>query len=257
MSEITRVSGSARRVLSGSIVAAGVCLLASNAMASTYNGNGGTGFGGTVGNGSLTVTDAGAGALAFTFTPSGTFNGNDLVLYLDTKAGGVNDNSTLTDTADGGRTAISGLNGSGHALVTFAPGFGADYAISLEPTFAGIFNLSTPSNFGFVGSGGLSGSGTGPFTFSVNRSDIGLGPTAGFSFEGTFISTSAYRSNETIGTSATVPGSVGDTPNAGFGGTQTFATANTFAATPEPTGLAAIGATMALGLLRRGRRSIA
>ena len=43
-----------------------------------------------------------------------------------TVAGGVGDNSTLTDVADGGRRAISGLSDSGRSLVTLPAGFGAD-----------------------------------------------------------------------------------------------------------------------------------
>lgn len=194
----------------------------------TYNGNGVSGFGGPVGNGVLTVTDN-ATTINFSFTAGTLFSSNDLVIYLDTKTGGVANTSTLTDNADGGRTAISGLSGSGRTLVNFAAGFNADYAISFEPgSFAGLFDLSTPSNFGFVASAGLAGSGTGPFTFSIAKSDVGLSSAAPFTFIGTLISTSGYRSNETIGTSVTVPGSVGDTPNGGFTGTQTFSTFNTY-----------------------------
>lgn len=195
----------------------------------TYNGNGGAGFGGTVGNGALTLSYSG-GTVSGSFAPSGTFGGNALVLYLGTGAPGITDTSTLTDTQDGGRTAISGLNNtSGRTTATFAPGFTPSYAISLEPgVFGGLFNLSTPANFGFVNSVNLAGSGTGPFTFSFQVSDLGLSPTASnnIDFVGTLISTTAFRSNETIGTSVTVPGTAGDAPNAGFTGTQTFSTFN-------------------------------
>jgi hypothetical protein len=225
----------------------------------TYQGNGASGFGtgGAIGNSVLTVSDSGSGIINFSLATGVPFTSNDLVLYIDSKAGGVNNNSTFTDNGDGGRTAVSGYNASNNppsrALVTFPAGFGADFAVSLEPNvFAGLFNLSTPSNFGFVASANLSGSGSGPFTFSLNRSDLGLGPTDPFSFVGTLISTSAYRSNETIGTSVTTPGSTGDTPNAGFTGTQTFATGNTFAV-PEPKGIVIVGLVAATGLLRRRR----
>jgi hypothetical protein len=222
----------------------------------TYTGNGGMGFGGPIGTGSLTVNDAGGGILNFSLSTGVPFSGNSLVLYLDTKPGGVNDTSTLNDTADGGRTAISGANNSSNpptrTLATFPTGFGADYALSVEPgVFGGLFNLSTPANFGFVASANLAGSGSGPFTFSVNRSDIGLGATDAFSFVGTLISTSAFRSNETIGPSVTTPGTAGDAPNAGFNGTQVFSTANTFAV-PEPSAVA-VGALGAVGLLSRRR----
>src|SRR5439155_9520510 len=74
------------------------------AHATAYPGNGGTGFGGPVGNGTLTVTDNGSGTINFSFVPGTSFSGNALVLYVDTKSGGVNNTSTLTDHSDGGRT---------------------------------------------------------------------------------------------------------------------------------------------------------
>lgn len=232
---------------------------AAGAATQTYQGNGGAGFGGAIGNSVLTVSDSGSGIINFSLATGVPFSGNDLVLYIDSKSGGVNNTSTFTDNGDGGREAVSGYNASNtpasRALVTFPTGFGADYALSIEPgVFGGLFDLSTPTNFNFVASANLNGSGSGPFTFSVNRTDLGLSPTAPFSFVGTLVSTTAYRSNETIGTSVTTPGSPGDTPNGGFTGTQTFATADTFAV-PEPSAIAFVGLTAA-GLLRRRRQSI-
>lgn len=239
-----------------------VCALAglstaANAAPQTYPGNGGGGFGGPVGNGTLTVSDSGSGIINFSLATGVPFSGNDLVIYIDSKPGGASDNSTFTDNGDGGRTAVSGYNNSNtppsRALVTFPVGFGADFALSVEPgVFAGLFDLSTPSNFNFISSANLAGSGTGPFTFSVTRAQLGLGATDPFSFVGTLISTTAYRSNETIGTSVTTPGTPGDAPNAGFTGTQFFATADTFAV-PEPTGIVVVGLLGAVGLLRRRR----
>lgn len=224
--------------------------MAGIAGATTYSGNGATGFGGPIGNGSLTVTDDGAGNINFSLTTGSTFNSNDLVLYLDTQPGGAASNATFTDNGDGGRTAISGANNGNpsRSLVTFAPGFLADKAISLEPgVFAGLFDLSTPSSFGFIAGGGLAGSGTGPFTFSYKRSDLGLAPKQAFSFEGTLISTSAFRSNETIGASVTDP----LTGNPGFDGTLTFTSANTFTA-PVPVPAAAWGGLALIGLIGAG-----
>jgi hypothetical protein len=230
-------------------------LMTGAAGATTYVGNGGTGFGGPVGTGSLTVTDDGAGKINFSLSTGVPFNGNDLVLYLDTRPGGVADNSTFKDNGDGGRTAISGANNSNssRSLVTFAPGFLADEAISVEPNvFAGLFDLSNPSNFTFLASGNLSGSGTGPFTFSFSRAALGLGPTQSFSFEGTLISTTAYRSNETIGTSTTTPGDAAAAPNGGFNGSTTFSTANTFSV-PEPNAIVLVGLAGLGPCRRRGR----
>ena len=227
-----------------------------------YNGNGAAGFGGPIGDSTLNLSyDTATGVVSGSLTTGVNFSGNALVLYLDTVSGGINNTSTLADAADGGRTAISGLNGDGRTQVNFAPGFGADFAISLEPgVFGGLFNLSTPSNFGFVGSVGLAGGGTGPFTFSFNVSQVGLSSAspATFSFVGSLISTTAYRSNETIGTSVTVPGTPGDTPNAGFTGSQTFANSNTFTtfvAAPEPGSFALAGLALVPGAIVLRRRT--
>lgn len=228
---------------------------ASLASAAVYSGNGATGFGGGVGNSTTTVTDDGAN-IDFSIATTG-FSGNALILYVDSVAGGVNDTSTFTDTADGGRTAISGFNSGNpsRTLATFPVGFGADYAITVEPgVFSGVFDLSTPANFGYLGSNNIAG--TGPVTFSVSKAALGL-PTSGdysFSFVGTLISTTAYRSNETIGASVTVP-DTGAAPNGGFNGTQVFATGNTFAVTsaslPEPSAM--VLGLPALAVLRRRR----
>jgi hypothetical protein len=234
-------------LVASSLLAVG--LLANTALAATFTGNGATGFGGPIGTGSITVTETTPGTLNFALTTGNAFSGNALILYFDTKAGGVSSTSTLTDNADGGRTAISGLSGSGRTLANFPVGFTADYAATVEPgVFGGLFDINnTPGNFGFVASGGLSGSGT-SFNFSYTRAQLGLSATAPFSFVGSLISTSGYRSNETFGTSVTTPGSLGDTPNAGFTGTTTFATANVV---PEP---ATLGTLAAVGLAALRRR---
>jgi len=233
-----------------------VAALAASASATVYNGNGLSGFGGPIGNGALTVVDNGSN-VDFSLTAGTNFSGNVLVLYVDSVAGGNNSSSTFTDTADPGRTAISGLSGNGRTLVTFPSLFGADYAITLEPgIFSGTFGLSNPSNFQFLQGNNLAGSGAGPFTFSVAKTTLGL-PTSGaysFNFVGTLISPTAYRSNETIGLSVTIPGNVGDTPNAGFTGTQTFSTGNNFAvAVPESSAVCVLAALGMAALIIKQR----
>lgn len=242
--------------------------LAAHAQTSqTYNGNGLTGFGGVLGNGSLTVSStqssATDGNITFTFNPSGTFNNNDVVLYIDSVAGGLSDTSSLVDNGDPAREAISGYNanntnvtpnGPTRTQVNFAQGFGADYAISFQNNAAiGVFSVPSPGNnfLNFVT--GQTPTNGGPYTVTVTDAQLGLTPGGTFSFVGTLIDpNAAYRSNETLGTSVTTPGTAGDTPNAGFTGTQTFSNSNTFttdapAAAPEPSSLIVLG-IMGLGL---------
>ena len=249
------------KMRAGLALAGATLVLSQAASAATYSGNGGTGFGGPIGGSTLTVTDGGA-TINFSLATSG-FGGNGLAIYLDTVAGGATSTSSFTDNADGGRTVLSGNGGgNGKSNAIFASGFGADYGISVEPDnggsgaagngFAGIFNLSTPANFGFVASGGLSPTASTTLNFSVNKSDVGLPATGGgFKFVASLISTSAYRSNETIGASTTT-GAAGDAPNAGFNGTTTFSAFNTFGTVPEPTTLGVVAAA-AIGVLRRRR----
>ncbi len=230
---------------------AALVALAGSAQAAVYAGNSASGFGGVIGGSSLTITDNGTN-VDFSLTTSGAFSNDALILYINSVAGGANNTSTYTDTADGGRTAISGLSGSGRTLVNFAAGFGADFAITLQPgIFSGTFDLSTPASFGFVQGNGLSGSGSGPFTFSIAKASLGLPGVGAYSFDfvGTLISTTAFRSNETIGTSVTA--NVDGNGNAGFTGTQTFSSSNTFAV-PEPSGLSLLALT-GLAFARRRR----
>ena len=234
-----------------------VAAMAASAPAAMFAGNGGTGFGGGLGNSALTVTDGGS-TVNFELATSG-FTGNDVVIYLDTIAGGFADTSTFTDNGDGGREAIAGFNATNpsRTTATFASGFGADYALSIEPgNFAGLFNLTPTAggSFNFVNSANLGGTST-DVTFSINKADVGL-PTTGtyaFSFEGTLISTTAYRSNETLGASVvTNPDASG---NAEFSNPITFTTADTFstAPVPEPASISLLVGAAAFGLRRKRR----
>lgn len=226
-------------------------LLCLPVMAVNYAGNGNTGFGGPVGQGSLTLTDNGT-------TLSGTINKgpnnfNDvLVIYLDTVGGGFADTSGFSDNADGLRRAISGYDGSNRSLLTFATGFSADYALALGPSsdsFGGLWTLASggANSLNFNSSANLSptGSSTSPtYTFSISLASIGI--TAGQSFElfGTYIANSGYRSDEAVAGNAT--GTVGYNPF-----TQTSFATFTTTPVPEPTTLALTAAGLALLAIRR------
>lgn len=231
-------------------------LTATAAMADTFNGNGATGFGGSIGLGSLDVTLSGS-TLNFTLNAASPL-GNDTVIYFDTIGGGFTDTSTLGDHADGGRTAISGTDGTNRSLLTFAPGFAADFALSVEPTFAGLFQLNAGGNgtLTFVQDAMIMNPSGNTYTFSLNLASLGISPGDQVKFVASLISTTGYRSNETIGTSNTIPGTPGDAPNAGFNGTQTFSDFNTFqtAAIPEPATVLLVGPALLGGMFFVRRR---
>jgi hypothetical protein len=188
--------------------------------AASYPGNGGTSFGGVLRNGTLDITDLADGTLNFNFQPGASFSRN-LVLYIDSQSGGY-PNNYLMDYSPGSdnQRATSGFNETSkvHALMHFAPGFEADYAVALwvrantagspsgslrelipgSGADAGRVLLDTANSVDI----GLSGSQTTAATFSFNAADIGLVPNSGQSFK--FIATylngsNGIRSNEFIG----------------------------------------------------------
>jgi hypothetical protein len=218
--------------------------LAASVQAQTYLGNGATGFGGPVGNGSVSISDT-ANSMTITFNVGTGTMDNDLVLYLNTQAGGFSDTSSFHDAADGGRTAISGYNSGNpsQTVETFASGFGADFAISIENSFIGVFGLAAGGNgsLNYLFGQSQSGINTDPsYSITLNAAQMSqIGLTAGsgqsFSFDGTLISLSAYRANETIGASHTIP-DTGAAPNGGFNGSQVFTAVDNYTLTtvPEP-----------------------
>src|SRR6476620_6658547 len=162
---------------------------ATSILASTYSGNGNSGFGGPIGLGSLTLTDNGT-------TISGTVNKgpngfNDvLVLYVDSTGGGFGDTSGFADGADGLRKAISGFDGGANrSLLTFK-GMAPDYAIALGPAsdnFGGLWQLANggANSLNFISSVNLNPTGnnnSSTYTFSFNASQIGLTPNSSATF---------------------------------------------------------------------------
>lgn len=238
---------------------------ASAAMATTYTGNGQSGFGGPVGLGSLSITDNGSGAVTFNLTngnPGSGFN-DALVIYIDTIAGGASDTSGYTDTGGGGdylRKAISGFDGANRSTLTMPGGFAPDFAIALTPSnnanFGGLWNLGNPANFTFVNNVNLTpnnNTAAANYTFTLNMSDLGLPNSGTFNFVTTYLNANgAFRSNEAIGNHFTNEGA------GNFGANPATATGfSTFSATavPEPATvmLLAPGALAGLFFIRRRR----
>lgn len=236
----------------------------------TFNGNGNTGFGGTVGNSSLQIVSLADGTLNFTWT-RGTGNFNDaLVLYIDSTAGGFSDTLSFNDQADPLRRAISGASGGSTGIdantrstVTFNTGFTANYAFAADTGFGGLWTLASggDNSLPFAAATGFAPTGSATaatYSWSFNVSSIGLTANSGqsFKFVGTYLNSgNSFRANEALGFSI-----AGANPGAGGIGSypNTIATSEfTFQTIPEPSTYALLAlSAAALGgyVVRRRRR---
>lgn len=169
----------------------------------TFSGNGKSGFGGTVGLGSLVISND-ATTYNFSFTKGPGDLNDAVVVYIDSKTGGFSSTAGFNDNNDGLRTATSGYsNSTNKSVLTFPSGFLPDYAIAFDQGFAAIFELANggPVSFNYVGSANLTPTGTtnAIYNFTVLKSQLGIVSDASFNFLVTYISTTAFRSNEFIG----------------------------------------------------------
>lgn len=169
---------------------------------SVYPGNDKDGYGGPVGKGTLSITED-ATNYNFTLTKgSGDLN-DAVVIYLNTRSGGFNTTANFTDEGDGLRKAISGVQGSDRATLTFPSSFTADFAIAFDQGYGGVWQLVENGTHTHIRSVNLNPTGTkssATYTFSVAKSDIAVTPSnSGFEFLVTYVSETGYRSNEFIG----------------------------------------------------------
>lgn len=149
-----------------------------------YNGNGNSGFGGPIGNSSMSVSDDGT-TITIDFTKgSGDFN-DTMVMYIDNGTTGRNIiDSDVNDTADANRRAISNtISGP----LTFPAGFEATHAIAINTGFGGLWSIPTSTvgdnGLGYIDSVGMPASTTAAsFTFSFDWAEIGLVNTDNFPF---------------------------------------------------------------------------
>jgi MYXO-CTERM domain-containing protein len=213
----------------------------------------GSGFGGTLGNGAI-YFKSDATNLYIGYQAGGNLD-NNVVLELDTKAGGFTD-ATMHDGADGGRRGASDLAKS--ADDAFPSGFLADYAIIIGNFGIVSFELtggSVDNSLNFLTySGQFTGNGQNVREFSIPLATIGSGSNGNIDFFAALISDSGYASNESIPASPALqangnPG-FGDGQFGGTTGTPGYANFDRFTTVPTPGALALLG----LGGLVTGRR---
>jgi len=198
-------------VISAALLTGVLCTNSRAAMSTpvTYPGNGGAG--GTVANGNLVLQDNGS-------TVFGTFNKApgmsfqlDLVIFIDSVAGGFSDTTSFSDNASPTTIAISGFNATlnQRSTATFAPGFQADYAIVLgvNPPNNGndLYHLNAGGNGSLerITSVNLNPNNNlnyPSYTFSFSWASIGIkaGDPHFFTFESTYIQSTGSRTLESF-----------------------------------------------------------
>lgn len=220
----------------------------------TVNGNGNTGFGGVIGTGSLQIETLGDGTVNMTLNHGSHFDFT--AMYIDSVAGGISNTSALSDTGDGGRAGLSGTGFGGEMSdLGFGAGFEADYGITWEAAFSGVFDLtSDTSNFGFVTTAitdGARDANDAAWNISFNMSDIGLAAGDSFKVVASYLNNgNAYRSGEFIGADDTGPfpdgGNIGN--NAWDLGAEDFILVNSV---PAPGAMALLGLGGLVSVRRR------
>ncbi len=212
----------------------------------TYTNGGGSGFGGTLGNGAISFGST-SGNLDINFTPGAALN-DLVVIRLDTRNGGIGD-SQMDDTADGGRRASSSpiLNtflNEPTGMNTYSAGsIGgvSDFAVVIGNFGVVVFELTSGTNLNFVSFN----AGT---SVSIPMGILGSPNTVDwFAY---YTSDSAFASNESFPASGTYNGGA----NPGFGATgTTFALADFNRYNIPAPGAAALLGLGGLAALRRRR----
>lgn len=165
-----------------------------------FDGNGNTGFGGLLGDGGLDIDFQASptSTTDFIFTPGGGAFNDLVVIYIDSdQSGNFIDTSSFTDVADDHRKAISGYDGTNRSEVIFPPGFEADYAIAFNPSFAGLWKLSNGSH-AFLQDLDIFFDGD-DYLFFTTMDNTFIGDPNSFKFLSTYVSNTAFRSDEAIG----------------------------------------------------------
>ncbi|MCS6844663.1 MAG: hypothetical protein NZ528_10155 [Caldilineales bacterium] len=172
-----------------------------------------SGFGNVIGSGSqLHIDSASGGNLHIgLITGGGSFN-DAMVIYVDSVSGGYASTSTFDDTGDPCRKAISGYDGFNRSILNFAPGFAADYAICMDTTFAGVWQLAGTGSHTYIASASRTTTTPGHFEMNLTMANLGLAAGGTFKYVATYLNPSnAYRSDEFHGVAAYSGGNPGYT----------------------------------------------
>jgi hypothetical protein len=198
----------------------------------SYANGGGGGFGGTLGSGSISF-DAVGPNLTISLTPGAALN-DIVVIHLDTKPGGFTD-AGMSDTADGGRRAVTNPSGlSGDITYPLRP----DYALAIGGFGSVLFELTGGSlNF-------LSFNAGTTITFPLASIGITSIPSV-IDWFAYYTSESGFMSNETLPLTSYNSGG-----NLGFNATAEIENYNQFRI-PEP---ATLGVLAGAGLIALRRR---
>lgn len=207
-----------------------------------YTG-GGSGFGGTLGNGTIWM-DSDLSNLQIAFQPGNNLN-DVMVVYLDTKAGGVTD-AMMNDQADGGRRAVSNLSLNVDDAFPILP----DYAVVFGNFGIVLFELTAGNTDGHLNFLNFEANGgSGPTFREYNIPLATLGMTAGGSVDwfAAYCSESGFNSNESM-----PAGAINGGANPGFDGPSAgYSNHNRFTTVPTPGAMTLLGVA---GLLVARRR---
>ncbi|WP_445749024.1 T9SS type A sorting domain-containing protein [Polaribacter sp.] len=151
----------------------------------TYSGNENSGFGGAIGNATMTINDDGTTVTCNFTKGAGGFN-DTMVMYISNGSNGRNViNGDVNDGNDANRRAISNT-GSGD--LTFPAGFQATHAIAINTGFGGLWSIPSTGTIGNNGLGFVAAVGqpatssTASFSFTFTWANIGLTRTDKFEF---------------------------------------------------------------------------
>lgn len=165
-----------------------------------YNGNGNGGFGEPVGGSNMTINDDG-NTVTITFNKGiGDFN-DDMVMYIDSQAGGFTSTANFAnpDAGDRLRRAITGagiFDGGTRSVVNFPAGFQPDFAIGVNTGFGGLWELIENGEFPFItGVGNITNPTDASFVMSFNKTDIGIGATDNVAFNFVITYMNAFGDN--------------------------------------------------------------